>query len=68
MSKQRLRYLGNGPGQGDGVAIGGIKYKQNQTYDVDDKSAASLLRRGGFEVVPAPRKKEERKVEEETEL
>ena len=68
MKKERLRYLGNGPGQGDGVSIGGIKYERNKTYDVDDKIAAVLLRKGGFEVVPAPRKKAERKATEETEL
>ena len=66
MSKQKLRYLGTGPGQGDGVSIGGIKYERNKTYDVDGKLAADLLRRGGFEVVEAPRKRTERKVEEET--
>ena len=57
MSKQELRYLGNGPGQGEGVAIGGIKYERNETYKFDADRAAVLLRRGGWEVVkPIERK------------
>ena len=67
MSKKKLRYLGNGPGQGEGVAIGGIKYKPFKTYDVDDDLAAVLLRKGGFEVVAPVVKKAERKAKEETE-
>ena len=66
MSKQKLRYLGNGPGQGDGVSIGGIKYEKLKTYDVDDELAAVLLRKGGFEVVVAQRKNTERKANKET--
>ena len=66
MPKQKLRYSGDGPGQGEGVAIGGIKYERNKTYDVDEDLAAVLLRKGGFEVVAA--KKKERKATEETEL
>ncbi|GAG43117.1 unnamed protein product [marine sediment metagenome] len=67
MSKKKLRYLGNGPGQGEGVAIGGIKYKPFETYDVDDDLAAVLLRKGGFEVAVPVVKKIERKAKEETE-
>ena len=65
MSKQKLRYLGNGPGQGDGVSIGGIKYERYETYEVDSDLAAVLLRKGGFEVVKPIKKRTERKVTEE---
>ena len=51
MSKQKLRYLGNGPGQGEGVAIGGIRYEPHETYDFNATRAADLLHRGGWEVV-----------------
>lgn len=57
MSKQKLRYLGNGPGQGDGVAIGGIRYVPHETYDFDADRAADLLRRGGWEVVKPIKRK-----------
>ena len=65
MPKQKLRYLGNGPGQGEGVAIGGIKYERNKTYEVASDLAAVLLRKGGFEVVTPAIKKIERKATEE---
>ena len=68
MKKERLRYLGNGPGQGDGVSIGGTKYERNETYEVDSDLAAALLRKGGFEVVTPAKKRTERKATEETEL
>ena len=65
MAKQRLRYLGNGPGQGDGVSIGGIKYERTKTYEVDSDLAAALLRKGGFEVVnPLVKKAPAKKIEE----
>ena len=64
MSKQELRYLGNGPGQGEGVAIGGIKYEPYKTYKVDYDLAAVLLRKGGFEVVRKAVKKAEKATEE----
>ena len=67
MSKQELRYLGNGPGQGEGVAIGGIQYKPYKTYKFDADRAADLLRRGGWEVVKPPKPKKERLVAEEGE-
>jgi hypothetical protein len=59
MAKQKLRYLGNGPGQGASAAIGGVRYEPYQTYNIDDELADILLRKGGFEVVkPAVRKAE----------
>ena len=64
MSKQELRYLGNGPGQGEGVAIGGIKYKPYKTYKVEADLAAVLLRKGGFEVVKSTKPKKEKTAEE----
>ena len=67
MSKQELRYLGNGPGQGEGVAIGGIKYEPYKTYKVDSDLAAVLLRKGGFEVVKSAKPKKERLADEEGE-
>ena len=62
MSRQKLRYLGNGPGQGDGVRIGGTEYKRNETYEVDYHLAAVLLGKGGFEVVKSIRKRIPKKV------
>jgi hypothetical protein len=67
MSQQELRYLGNGPGQGEGVAIGGIQYKPNETHKFDADRAADLLRRGGWEVVKLTKPKKERLVAEEGE-
>ena len=67
MSKQELRYLGNGPGQGEGVAIGGIEYEPYKTYKVDSDLAAVLLRKGGFEVVKSTKPKRERLADEEGE-
>ena len=60
MAKQKLRYLGTGPGQGDGVSIGGIQYEKQKTYEVDEDLAAVLLRKGGFEVVQPAKRKAER--------
>jgi len=54
MAIKELRYLGNGPGQGEGVRQGGIEYKPYETYKFDDGRAADLLRRGGWEVVKPP--------------
>lgn len=67
MSKTKLRYLGDGPGQGDGVSIGGIKYERYKTYEVDADLAAVLLnpKRGGFEVVKPTAKRKAEKVAEE---
>jgi hypothetical protein len=56
MSKQELLYLGDGPGQGEGVAIGGIKYERNKAYKFDADLAADLFRRGGWEIVKPERK------------
>lgn len=67
MPKQELRYLGNGPGQGEGVAIGGTQYKPYKTYKFDADRAADLLRRGGWEVVKST-KPEKKKIAEESEL
>lgn len=58
MGIQKLRYLGTGPGQGEGVSIGGIVFHRQEIYEVDDDFAAILLRKGGFEVVrPQPKLK-----------
>ena len=64
MSQQKLRYLGNGPGQGEGVAIGGIKYERNKTYKFNTDRAKDLLRRGGWEVVKSTKPKKKKTVEE----
>ena len=64
MANKKLRYLGNGSGQGESAAIGGVKYEPYQTYDIDDDLAAVLLRKGGFEVVKPAARKAEKATEE----
>ena len=64
MAKQKLRYLGDGPGQGESAAIGGVQYEPFQTYNIDDDLAAVLLRKGGFEIVKPAARKAEKAIEE----
>jgi len=55
---RKLRYLGNAPGQGEGVSIGGIIFYRDEEYEVDDDLARRLLKKGGFvDVLPAPKPK-----------
>lgn len=48
---KRLIFTGTAPGQAECVRIGGREYRRGEMYNVTDKVAADLLRRGGFEPV-----------------
>lgn len=49
---KRLIFTGTAPGQAECVRIGGREFRRGETYQLTDKVAADLLRRGGFEPVP----------------